>query len=140
MVHRYRAGIPLAVPLDRELDGEFAGLAREVEGMIDRAELTGALEAIWQRVRRLNRYVEERAPWQLAKDDERVEELDCVLSTLVVGLRVLAVLLYPYLPASTDRLLTALRTEDRSLASAEWDSPEALGGPIGRLDSLFPKS
>jgi methionyl-tRNA synthetase len=140
MVHRYRDGIPLAVPLDRELDGEFAGLSREVEGMIDRAELTGALEAIWQRVRRLNRYVEERAPWQLAKDDERVEELDCVLSTLVVGLRVLAVLLYPYLPASTDRLLTALRTEDRSLASAEWDSPEALGGPIGRLDSLFPKS
>ena len=41
--------------------------------MIDRAELTRALDEIWQRVRRLNRYVEEQAPWQLAKDDARAE-------------------------------------------------------------------
>ncbi len=140
MVHRYRDGVPAAVALDPELDGEFAGLAEEVEGMIDRAELTGALDAIWQRVRRLNRYVEERAPWQLAKDDARAQELDRVLSTLVAGLRVLAVLLHPYLPASTDKLLGALGTEDRSLACARWDSMQALGEPIGQLDSLFPKS
>ncbi len=140
MVHRYRDGIPLAVPLDPQLDGDFAGLADEVQALIDRAELTAALEAIWQRVRRLNRYVEEQAPWRLAKDDDAVEQLDCVLSTLVVGLRVLAVLLYPYLPASTDRLLAALCTEDRSLRSAQWGSTEALGGELGRLDSLFPKS
>ena len=37
--------------------------------LLDHAEITQALERIWQRVRRLNRYVEERAPWQLAKDD-----------------------------------------------------------------------
>jgi methionyl-tRNA synthetase len=140
MVHRYRDGIPLVVTLDPELDRDFAGLAQEVEGMIDRAELTGALEAIWQRVRRLNRYVEECAPWQLAKDDGRADELDRVLSTLVAGLRVLAVLLHPYLPASTDRLLATLRTEDRSLGAARWDSTEALGAQIGQLDSLFPKS
>ncbi len=140
MVHRYRDGIPLAVTLDPELDHEFADLAHEVEAMIDRAELTGALDAIWQRVRRLNRYVEERAPWQLAKDEGRAEELDRVLSTLVAGLGVLAVLLHPYMPASTDKLLTALGTEDRSLASARWDSMHALGAQIGQLDSLFPKS
>jgi methionyl-tRNA synthetase len=140
MVHRYRGGIPALVRLDAELDGEFAGLAREVEGMIDRAELTGALEAIWQRVRRLNRYVEERAPWQLAKDEAHAQELDGVLSTLVAGLRVLAVLLHPYLPSSTDRLLTALGCEERSLALARWDSPKALGQPIAVLESLFPKS
>jgi methionyl-tRNA synthetase len=140
MVHRYRDGVPLALAPDPELDDEFAGLAQEVAAMIDRAELTAALDAIWQRVRRLNRYVEERAPWQLAKDETRAHELDLVLSTLVVGLRVLAVLLHPYLPASTDKLLAALGSEDRSLASARWDSMQALGEPIGRLDSLFPKS
>jgi methionyl-tRNA synthetase len=140
MVHRYRDGIPRVVTLDPELDGEFAGLAAEVEGMIDRAELTNALDAIWQRVRRLNRYVEERAPWQLSKDDERADELDRVLSTLVAGLRVLAVLLHPYMPASTDKLLAALGCEDRSLASARWDSTQALGQPVDALDSLFPKS
>jgi methionyl-tRNA synthetase len=140
MVHRYRDGVAPAATPDPELDGEFAGLAQEVQALIDRAELTVALDVIWQRVRRLNRYVEERAPWQLAKDDARAQELDGVLCTLVAGLRVLAVLLHPYLPASTDRLLTALGCEDRSLAAARWDSTQALGEPIGQLDSLFPKS
>jgi methionyl-tRNA synthetase len=140
MVRRYRDGIPAAVALDPELDGDFAGLAGEVRWLIDRAELTGALDVIWQRVRRLNRYVEERAPWQLAKDEGRAGELDTVLSTLVCGLRVLAVLLHPYLPASTDRLLAALGVEDRSLACARWDSTQALAQPIGQLESLFPKS
>ncbi len=140
MVHRYRGGVAPAVALDSELDGELAGLAQEVEAMIDRAELTAALDAIWQRVRRLNRYVEERAPWQLAKDGERAGELDCVLATLVAGLRVVAVLLHPYMPGATDRLLSALGVEDRSLAGARWDSTQALGAPVGELESLFPKS
>jgi methionyl-tRNA synthetase len=140
MVHRYRDGVPPAVALDPQLHEEFAGLAREVEGMLDRAELTGALEAIWQRVRRLNRYVEERAPWQLAKDDARAEDLDRVLATLVAGLRVLGVLLYPYMPSSADKLLGALGCEERSLECARWDSTQALGQPIGTLESLFPKS
>jgi methionyl-tRNA synthetase len=140
MVHRYRDGVPAQVALDAELDGDFAGLAEEVGAMIDRAELTAALDAIWQRVRRLNRYVEERAPWQLAKDEARVDELDRVLSTLIAGLRVVAVLLHPYMPESTDKLLSALGSDDRSLAGASWDSTQSLGAPIGQLESLFPKS
>jgi methionyl-tRNA synthetase len=140
MVHRYRDGTAPAVALDSELDDEFTGLAGEVEGMIDRAELTAALDVIWQRVRRLNRYVEERAPWQLAKDDARAGDLDQVLATLIAGLRVLAVLLHPYLPSSTDKLLDAIGCQGRSLAGARWDSTDGLGRPIGTLESLFPKS
>jgi len=140
MVHRYRDGVAPAVTPDPELDGEFAGLAGAVEALIDRAELTTALDEIWQRVRRLNRYVEEQAPWQLAKDDARAQELDSVLGTLVVGLRVLGVLLHPYMPSSTDKLLNALGSEDRSLAGARWEPMQTLGEPIGTLESLFPKS
>ncbi len=140
MVHRYRDGVPPPAAVDGELDGDFAGLAAEVEAMIDRAELTNALDAIWQRVRRLNRYVEERAPWQLAKDEANAGQLDTVLSTLVVGLRVLGVLLHPYMPSSTDRLLAALGCEERSLEGARWDSKQGLGSAIGQLESLFPKS
>jgi methionyl-tRNA synthetase len=140
MVHRYRGGVAPPVALDPLLADEFGSLRGEVERSIDRAELTGALDAIWQRVRRLNRYVEERAPWQLAKDEARAGELDQVLSTLVCGLRVLGVLLHPYLPASTDKLLTALGCERRSLESARWDCKEGLGGELGLLEPLFPKS
>jgi methionyl-tRNA synthetase len=140
MVHRYRDGIVPVLTPDPELDGEFAGLAGTVEALIDRAELTTALDEIWQRVRRLNRYVEEQAPWQLAKDDARAHELDSVLGTLVVGLRVLGVLLHPYMPSSTDKLLNALGSEDHSLAGARWEPMQTPGEPIGMLESLFPKS
>ena len=71
MVHRYRDGtVPAAEP-DPELAAEIDAVVAEVSELLDRADLTGALDAIWQRVRRLNRYVEEQAPWVLARDDER---------------------------------------------------------------------
>jgi methionyl-tRNA synthetase len=141
MVVRYRDGVVSAAEVDPVLVPDFDGLTVRVEELIGRAELTLALEEIWERVRRLNRYVEEQAPWQLAKDDARAEELDRVLGTLVEGLRVVAVLLWPYLPASSERLLDALGAGggaiDLSLAGA------ALGaGSITRvekIESLFPK-
>ena len=137
MLERYRGGEAPAAPLDPALAADFAGLPGRVAGHIDGAELTLALDEIWQRVRRLNRYVEEQAPWQLAKDPERAGELDRVLATLVEGLRALAVLLWPYLPASAERLLGALGAPDLSLAGAELGA-----GAIERvhkIDSLFPK-
>ena len=83
---------------------------------IDRAELTPALDEIWQRVRRLNRYVEEQAPWQLAKDDARAADLDRVLRTLAEGLRVVTVLLSPWIPGAAEKLLDALGAPDLALA------------------------
>src|SRR3954452_5433675 len=71
MLHRYREGVVPPGDPDPELAPDFAGLADRVAALIDRVELTAALDEIWQRVRRLNRYVEEQAPWQLAKDDAR---------------------------------------------------------------------
>ncbi len=68
MVHRYRDGVVPSVGTDPALAEEFDGLPAEVAALLDVAEATQALELIWQRVRRLNRYVEERAPWQLARD------------------------------------------------------------------------
>ena len=162
MVHRYRAGLVPDVPLDPHLAADFRRLPQQLSELLDRAELTLGLELIWERVRRLNRYVEERAPWVLAKDEQRAAELDQVLASLIAALRVLALLLHPYLPASTHLLLSALRHDDRSLAGAEWEwepepapatapasvdsaaEPIDAGAPAGRaigeIDSLFPKS
>jgi methionyl-tRNA synthetase len=137
MVGRYRDGVVLKGEVDPAVLEDFAGLPERVSAHIDRAELTLALDEIWQRVRRLNRYVEERAPWQIAKDDARSDDLDRVLRTLVEGLRSVTVLLWPYLPASAERLLDALGAPELSLAGA------ALGaGSIERvspIEPLFPK-
>jgi methionyl-tRNA synthetase len=118
---------------------DFAGLAERVAALIDRVELTNALEEIWQRVRRLNRYVEEQAPWQLAKDPARAGELDRVLGTLVEGLRVVTVLLHPYLPASTERLLAALGTPDLALDGAQLGANTGAGRTVAPIEQLFPK-
>jgi methionyl-tRNA synthetase len=135
MVGRYRDGtVPAAAP---ELADELAGLADDVARRMDAADLTGALDAIWARVRRLNRYVEEQAPWVLAKDPEQSERLDVVLATLVEGLRIVAVLLHPWMPSSTDKLLAALGTDDRSFAGASMGAGSVT--TVSRLDPLFPK-
>ena len=75
MVGRYCDGAAPTVDPDPELAKDFDGLVEEVSALLDRAEITQALERIWQRVRRLNRYVEETAPWQLAKDEAKADEL-----------------------------------------------------------------
>jgi len=141
MVVRYRDGVVSAAEVDPVLVPDFDGLTARVEELIGRAELTLALEEIWERVRRLNRYVEEQAPWQLAKDDARAEELDRVLGTLVEGLRVVAVLLWPYLPASSERLLDALGAGggaiDLSLAGATLGAGNITR--VEKIESLFPK-
>jgi methionyl-tRNA synthetase len=127
--------------VDPALAPDFDGLTARVEALFGCAELTLALEEIWERVRRLNRYVEEQAPWQLAKDDARAEELDRVLGTLVEGLRVVAVLLWPYLPASSERLLAALRAGggplDLSLSGAAFGAGKIER--VEKIESLFPK-
>jgi len=137
MIVRYRHGSVELGTLDDELAGDFEGLPERVAALIDGVELTGALEQIWSLVRRLNRYVEERAPWQLAKDEARAADLDRVLLSLAEGLRVVSVLLHPYLPDSTSNVLTALGAPDRSLANA----PFGMGGlrAVKAIPALFPK-
>jgi methionyl-tRNA synthetase len=136
MIARYREGV-LGGGLDEALAPDFAGLPERVSALVDQVELTNALDEIWQRVRRLNRYVEEQAPWQLAKDPARAADLDRVLATLAEGLRVVSVLLHPYLPAATAKLLAALGAPDVSYAGAAFGS-----GSIERVEKvepLFPK-
>jgi len=89
-------------------------------------------------VRRLNRYVEESAPWQLAKDPAQAERLQTTLRSLAEGLRVLTVLLAPYMPESTAKLLTALGDERIELGAAVFGEG-AGGAAIGELPQLFPK-
>jgi methionyl-tRNA synthetase len=137
MVARYREGLAPTVKPDPAIADDFAGLPERVGELIDGIQLTVALDEIWQRVRRLNRYVEEQAPWRLAKDEARAEDLDRVLGTLVEGLRVLAVLLHPYLPASSATLLQALGAPDLAFADARLGAGAI--GAVAQIEPLFPK-
>ena len=138
MINRYRDGVVPDSDVDPGLATDFDGLREDVSGLLDNAEITQALDRIWQRVRRLNRYVEERAPWQLAKDEADADALDETLRSLAEGLRVVTVLLTPYIPETADRLLDALGARDRSLATAVYGA-EPGGARVEKLPPLFPK-
>jgi methionyl-tRNA synthetase len=138
MLLRYRDGSIPAVATDPELVGAFEGLSADVATLLDRLEVTQALELIWQRVRRLNRYVEERAPWQLARDSEAAGALDETLASLAEGVRVVSVLLHPYIPASTARLLEAIGSSRFGYEGASF-APHVSGGSVRALEPLFPK-
>jgi methionyl-tRNA synthetase len=138
MIGRYRDGtVPDAEP-DGAIAGDFDGLSEAVHRCIDDVELTEGLDEIWRRIKRLNRYVQDEQPWQLAKDEAQAERLDQVLYSLAEGLRVVSVLLHPFMPTSAERLLRALGREDLSLESARLG---AVGGgaQIGELGQLFPR-
>ncbi|MGI8728105.1 MAG: methionine--tRNA ligase, partial [Solirubrobacterales bacterium] len=139
MIDRYREGkVPPAEPDPALADGPdgLTTVVSDLRARLDDGELTTGLEVIWIRVRRLNRYVEESKPWELAKDPGQVEALDRVLYNLYEGLRVCTLALHAYMPQSTDRLLAALDEGGRELA--EFGS--APGGvEVERIEPLFPK-
>ena len=93
---------------------------------------------MWDLIRRLNQYVQDRAPWKLAKQDGSGAELDTVLYTLIEGLRVAAVLSAPVLPETSERLLAALGHADLALGDARLGAIPG-GAQLGELAQLFPK-
>jgi methionyl-tRNA synthetase len=136
MVVRYRAGtVPIAA-LDAVLAEDFDGALGRFCELLDRAELSQALEEAWRLVRRLNRFVEETRPWDLARDEADPERLDEVLYNLIEGLRVTTLLLAPYLPHSSEAVLGALGEQSRRLVEL---GSRPGGQQIARIAPLFPR-
>jgi methionyl-tRNA synthetase len=138
MISRYCDGSVPAAATDPLIGDEFRGLAESVVLLLERADLTQALDLIWQRVRRLNRYAEERQPWQLAKDPEQADALRQVLATMYEGLRVITVMLAAYVPESAERLLGALGATSIDWSAAEF-APATSAAAVTALPPLFPK-
>ena len=138
MISRYRGGVvPAAEPPER-LVADFDGLDEAVKERIDQVELTAALDEVWRRIKRLNAFVQDEEPWKLAKDESQADKLDQVLYGLAEGLRVVSVLLHPFMPGSAERLLAALGQEELSLDGARLGSTGG-GARIGDLGQLFPR-
>ena len=104
MVGKYRGGVaPAGAGTSGDLATGRRGHGRRLPRPLDDVEITAAMENIWEFVRRLNRYVEEQAPWKLAKDEAQAARLNQVLYDLVAGLRLVALCLYPVMPGTADR-------------------------------------
>jgi methionyl-tRNA synthetase len=127
-------------PTDAETPWDVDALRADLVAQLDRFDVTNALDAIWQLVRRLNQYVEETAPWRLAKDESRAAELNEVLYNLADGLTAIAVAVSPWLPESAPRILAALgqNVDDLTLERIRAHAAEAADG-IEPAPPLFPR-
>jgi methionyl-tRNA synthetase len=136
MIHRYRQGV-VPKPSPSEFRMDLAGYRKHMEAL----DLTNALAEVRGLVIRANRYVEESAPWALAKKPEEAARLDTVLYNLAEAVRLITVALAPVLPAITAQARTQLGVGPMTGPLAdelEWGRL-APGLPIGAATPLFPK-
>lgn len=112
MIGRYRSG---RIPAPGEPGEPEADLRRVAEEARDRAagqieawELDRALDSLWALVRRANQYLEERQPWQLARQPEAATTLDTTLWTAAEATRLAAIFLAPYIPTTSDKIMGQL--------------------------------
>jgi len=141
MIERYRQGrLPEPCPPDPELHPAAQAAAAEWDRAIERLDFRGGLEAIWAFLAVANRYVDQKAPWALAKAGER-EALDRVLYSAAEAIRIAACLISPVMPSTADEIERQLGLrgwERRWSQASEWGLLPG-GQEIGRAEPLFPQ-
>jgi methionyl-tRNA synthetase len=138
MLNRYREGV-VPAPHD-ELTAEATAARNKLVDQLRANELQAGLLTIWGFIARLNQYVDETAPFKIAKDPEQAERLGEVLYNLAEGCRLLAVWLQPYLPTTSRRILEQLNLPPDlvNIAEADWGAL-AEGHKINAPEALFPR-
>ena len=115
MVNQYFEGkLPktdVKTPFDGEIEDLINGLKDKMTAHIDGLLIPEALEDVFELIGRANKYIDETAPWILAKDPTKREELKSVMYHLAETLRVAGIALAPFLPETSARVLNDLSTE-----------------------------
>ncbi|MBC2285371.1 methionine--tRNA ligase [Listeria booriae] len=130
MINKYFDGeIPAyqghVTPFDAELENFKDNVLKEYETNIEKMQFSVVLSQLWTLVSRTNKYIDETAPWVLAKEDDKRDELASVMTHLAENLRIIAVMLKPFLTQCPEGIFTQLGVEDESLK--DWASISGYG-------------
>ena len=109
MIEKYNGGyVPETsgeeTDTDKDLKQIAVSAADKVESHMDKFEFNQALEEIWVAVRRANKYIDENTPWILAKEEDKKPRLDTVLHNLAETLRIVSVLIYPFMHTTSNEI------------------------------------
>lgn len=138
MLRRYRGGV---VPArSDELAPDLGKATCQLFGQLKASELQAALVTIWGVVNRANQYVDQTAPFRLAKDPAQASRLDEVLYNLAETCRILAVMLWPFLPVTAAKIYQQLALSEApdKLAATTWGGLRT-GHQVGAPQPLFPR-
>ncbi len=129
-------------PVDREVIELAQTVGQETENLLDNLELSNALAAIWKLVGRCNKYIDEMAPWALARDVANQTRLNTVLYVMAESLRQVTILCTPFMPLFPERVWGQLGLEGKEELQT-WDSLRwgllPAGTIVKRGASLFPR-
>jgi methionyl-tRNA synthetase len=140
MITKYRAGLVPSLNKPTGLDQTARALLENYSRAMAAFDLRGGAEAAWALVSAANLFVQQTAPWSLAKAGKDAE-LDEVLGALARALGRLAIMTSPFIPAKAQILWETLGLEGK-VAAAPWQAaqqPPVLGRRVSRAEVLFPK-
>ena len=146
MSHKYFDGKVLAPTCKEDLDNELSSMALETVAKVDKLlstyRVADAIEAVFNLAKRCNKYIDETAPWVLAKDEDKKERLATVLYNLLEGIRFVATLLTPFMPDTADSIFSQLNCSVRDYDSlsefGKFPVDTQLNKPValfGRIDA-----
>lgn len=144
MVNQFCSGIlPECGKLDaygEELKSMVNGLLEKVTYDMDKLLVPEALQNIFNVINRANKYIDETSPWLLAKDPNKKDELNTVLYTLIDTLRVVGIVLLPFLPATAKKVLCDIGVTEPKLFEDKCEFGKSLNGTvIIKGEALFPR-
>jgi methionyl-tRNA synthetase len=150
MIDKYFGGvIPAYTPEATRYDAQMVETARDtvakVEESMEKLEFSVALTTVWQLVSRTNKYIDETQPWVLAKDESNRAVLGSVMYHLAESLRIVSVLLRPFMTTTPDKIRRQLGIEDGQQDElCSWSSIARFGAlpsgtRVNKGEPLFPR-
>ena len=126
--------------LDAELKKAFEKAIEALDKHFRQLDFTGALDDIWAAVNRGNKYIEETAPWVLARHSDQRKRLQTVMYNLAEAIRLTSYLISPFIPETATRIAAQVKADPR----APWATAQQWGGMAPRTQTslgeiLFPR-
>lgn len=124
-------------PLDEQLKDAALAAVENVDKLLSKYRVSDALEAILSLARRSNKYIDETAPWVLAKDEDKKERLGTVLYNLLESIRFIAILVSPFMPETAEKIFKQINTQVTSYDSLKEYGGLKAGEKVGTAEPLF---
>ncbi|MBQ1741768.1 MAG: methionine--tRNA ligase [Oscillospiraceae bacterium] len=145
MIEKYFGGtLPrrdVAEPVDDELKAMAGALRGRYEAQMEKFQFQNGLEEIFRVIARANKYIDETAPWVLAKDEANRDRLATVMYNLLETVRICTVLLTPFMPESCEKIFSRIGAAENGRT---WDSAAVFGvlgdnTVVHKGEAIFPR-
>lgn len=141
MSHKYFDGVILNPNIKKDIDDDLINsvtmLNKCVEEKMNNLKINEAIEEIMEVLKKCNKYIDDTTPWILAKDETKQERLQTVLYNLLESIRICAILLNPFIPNTSNKILEQLNTKEKSYESVLSFGRLELNNTLNKPEILF---